>query len=44
MEIFHYMEIFLYVKIIQDMEVKHHALYRTTIGRRKKIYCQVYIL
>ena len=29
------MEIFLDMEIIPDMQVKHHTLYRTTIGGRK---------
>ena len=33
MEKIHNMEIFQDMEIILDMEVKSHALYRTTIGR-----------
>ena len=35
-------EIIQDMEIILDMEVKCHTLYRTTIGRRKQIYRQVY--
>ena len=39
------MEIILHMEIVLHMEAKHHALlHRTTISRRKQIYCQAYNL
>ena len=44
MEIILGMEFFQDTEIILDMEAKHLTLHRATIGRRKKIYRQVYNL
>ena len=45
MEIIHDVEIILDMEIILDIEDKHPTLiHRTTIGKRKQIYCQAYNL